>query len=96
MTFAEEKFRELDIRINLLIEKCKELSLVKESMMMEINILNAKIKDQQIIVEKFEEKKILTETENTFDNKSDEIIKTKQTINEMMREIDQCLLLLEE
>ncbi len=96
MTEAEDKFRELDIRINLLMERCRKLNHDNKALSDKIEAQKEMISRQLLLIEKLEEHQIITETKKTFDNRSDETIKTKQIINEMMREIDQCLLLLEE
>lgn len=61
----------------------------------EIAKLAETINNQKDRIQQLEKQLKITDNQNTLDTNKEDQIKTKQLINEMMREIDKCLLLLD-
>jgi hypothetical protein len=85
---------ELESSIYKLVEANREFRMKLELLTEENQKLQSQIRDFKIR-EEVNEDHILIKNQNTLNGQITNHIKTKQIINEMMREIDKCLLLLE-
>ncbi|MFO7721982.1 MAG: hypothetical protein R6V49_02050 [Bacteroidales bacterium] len=91
-----DEIKELENKVGRLTE-CYLKLLSDHKVLTEENQRLTKIINQlNEQIQKFEHRDKTNHTEKTLTTDNRETIKTKQIIHEMMREIDQCLLLLEE
>jgi regulator of replication initiation timing len=96
MSNLSEEIKALEKKLRILTERYQELKedhrLMKEENK-RLTLINHELKDH---IQNIAERDKTINLEKTFTKEQKETIKTKQIINEMMREIDQCLLLLDE
>ncbi len=95
MQSLTEKIRELETKANQLRDKYIHLIADHQNVIEENKNLIATINKQKELIQHLEETKKIIRTTKSFESNKEDQIKTKQIINEMMREIDKCLLLLD-
>lgn len=95
MQDLSEKLKELEEKTNRLIELYSDLRDKNHLLEEENQELKQSINNQNKFSGETEGRDKTKDTEEAFIDTNKEKIKTKQIINEMMREIDKCLLLLD-
>jgi len=94
MDTFEAKIKELEQKINKLIERNKELEAVQVQLEEEIKGRIATQKGQNEVIKQLEDKNKLLKITKTLELGKDPI-NAKFKINEMLREIDKCIALLD-
>lgn len=89
------KIKELEEKAGRLVERY--LNLRSEYQLIKEDNLNLKetINKQKLLIQQLDERDKTKHTLQTLEHHKEDPIITKQIINEMMREIDKCLLLLD-
>lgn len=95
MTDLSEKLKELEEKTNRIIAVCSDLKNKTRLLEEENQRLKQIINKQNRFSEQTDNRGKTKEAYKAFIDTNKEKIKTKQIINEMMREIDECLLLLD-
>lgn len=95
MHHLSSKIHELEVRTNSLMEQHKLLLSAYQRLKNAYNQRIETINQQKALIEKLESDHKTNHSVQTLEETNTDQIKTKQIINEMMREIDHCLLLLD-
>jgi chromosome segregation ATPase len=96
MLNLSDKIKELENKLGRLTEIYDKLLIDQQVVKADNQRLTKIIHQLNEQIQQFEDKDRTNNTEITLNTEVTETIKTKQIIHEMMREIDQCLLLLDE
>ncbi len=95
MYHLSDRIRELEEMVETIVGRYKALEKDHKQLRTEYFRIIETINQQKTLIEKLESGKETKQEYQTLDKKREDHIKTKQIINEMMREIDHCLLLLD-
>jgi len=96
MSNLSDEIKELRNKVGKLTERYLKLLSDHQALMHENQRMTKIINQLNEHFQQFEDKDKTNHTNKTLTTEKTETIKTKQIIHEMMREIDKCLLLLEE
>ncbi|KAF0201016.1 MAG: phenylalanyl-tRNA synthetase subunit [Bacteroidetes bacterium] len=93
MTSAETLTSGIEYKVRKLLEKCNALKAENEKLNQEAKALNARIENLKANVSELENKLIVVKLAKTL-NKEESRTNVKLKINELVRDIDRCIGLL--
>ena len=84
----------IEDKVGKLVKKCTQLSLEKDNLQQNNNILNVQLQEKESEIVALQEKVKLMNISKSVDATKEDVKATRLKINEYVREIDKCIALL--
>tara|TARA_B100001758_G_C18415820_1_gene619606 strand:+ start:6758 stop:7039 length:282 start_codon:yes stop_codon:yes gene_type:complete len=84
----------IEDKVGKLVKKCTQLSLEKDNLQQNNNILNVQLQEKESEIVALQEKVKLMNISKSVDATKEDVRATRLKINEYVREIDKCIALL--
>jgi hypothetical protein len=84
----------LQLKVENLVSDYQSVKTDKKLFSEKIEVLSQKLEDQRIFIESLEEKNKILKLSSSINNETDSDKSSKKKINDLVREIDKCIALL--
>ena len=84
----------IEDKANALTARCDQLELEKQALLEQTNTLNRALESKQSVIEELKEKNELLKMAGSLAGDESQVSEAKLKINELVREIDKCIALL--